>query len=447
MTETWPVIIVGAGVAGLSAAIELAEAGIAVVILEARDRIGGRVYTQHVPGCAAPIELGAEFIHGKAPEILDPLQKAGKEIVEVEGESWCATPQGLTSCDFFSEIDEILDKMDDSSPDESFLDFLERCFPNRENDPRVEESKQGATSYVSGFNAADPALVGVHWLVQEMRAEEKMEGTRAFRPKHGYDDLLELLRQRTRDLRVQIQTSTVVESIAWKKSSVQLHARSADGTSTLSASAVLITVPLGVLKARPGERGAIQITPALPAEKMRALDTVEMGDVIRVVLRFRERFWDSLRPSGDKTLSDMSFLLSEDPWFPTWWTTMPEKHPIITGWAPFLAGRRLSGKDPSLITQRAVETLSRLMGVDDDTVENMLQGSYFHDWQSDPFSRGAYSYGKVGAVDAQRELAAPIENTLFFAGEATDTTGNNGTVHGAIASGHRAAHEILRGRR
>jgi monoamine oxidase len=162
-----------------------------------------------------------------------------------------------------------------------------------------------------------------------------------------------------------------------------------------------------------------------------------------VVLRFRERFWDSLRPSGDKTLSDMSFLLSDDQWFPTWWTTMPEKHPVITGWAPFLAGRRLSGKDQSFVTHRAVETLSRLMGVDADTVEKMFQGSYFHDWQSDPFSRGAYSYGKVGAVDAQRALAAPIENTLFFAGEATDSTGNNGTVHGAIASGHRAAHEIL----
>lgn len=443
MTETTPVIIVGAGVAGLSAAITLAEAGLAVVILEARDRIGGRVYTQHVPGCAAPIELGAEFIHGKAPEILEPLQKAGKQIVEVEGTNWCVTPQGLTSCDFFSDIDEILDKMDDSSPDESFLDFLERCFPNRENDPRIEKSKQGAISYVSGFNAADPALVGVHWLVQEMRAEEKMEGTRAFRPKHGYDDLLELLRQRTRDLGIKIQTNTVVESITWKKSSAQLHARNTDGTVTLSTSAVLITVPLGVLKARPGELGAIQITPALPAEKAGAFDSAEMGEVIRVVLRFRERFWDSLRPSGDKTLSDMSFLLSDDQWFPTWWTTMPEKHPVITGWAPFLAGRRLSGKDQSFVTQRAVETLSRLMGVDADTVEKMLQGSYFHDWQSDPFSRGAYSYGKVGAVDAQRALAAPIENTLFFAGEATDSTGNNGTVHGAIASGHRAAHEIL----
>jgi monoamine oxidase len=74
-----------------------------------------------------------------------------------------------------------------------------------------------------------------------------------------------------------------------------------------------------------------------------------------------------------------------------------------------------------------------------------LERAYFHDWQSDPFSRGAYSYGRVGADGAQQVLAAPLEKTLFFAGEATDTSGHNGTVHGAIASGHRAAREILQG--
>ena len=73
----------------------------------------------------------------------------------------------------------------------------------------------------------------------------------------------------------------------------------------------------------------------------------------------------------------------------------------------------------------------------------MLEDAYFHDWQSDPFSRGAYSYGGVGADDAQRTLGSPVDNILFFAGEATDTSGYNGTVHGAILSGHRAAEEIL----
>jgi monoamine oxidase len=92
----------------------------------------------------------------------------------------------------------------------------------------------------------------------------------------------------------------------------------------------------------------------------------------------------------------------------------------------------------------AVEFLrSRLLKVSSDDRARLLEAEYFHNWQSDPFSRGAYSYGKVGADGAQEALASPVENTLFFAGEATDIWGHNGTVHGAIASGVRAAREIL----
>ena len=75
-------------------------------------------------------------------------------------------------------------------------------------------------------------------------------------------------------------------------------------------------------------------------------------------------------------------------------------------------------------------------------LEALLEHAYSHNWQNDPFSRGAYSYGKAGARDAQSALARPVANTLFFAGEATDIGGHNGTVHGAIASGRRAATEI-----
>ena len=124
---------------------------------------------------------------------------------------------------------------------------------------------------------------------------------------------------------------------------------------------------------------------------------------------------------------------------------MPEKLPMITGWAPFRCAERLSGKSRSFVIDRGLQTLAALLGVGLDELTNWLDAAYFHDWQSDPFSRGAYSYGGVDADGAQQALANPVENTLFFAGEATDTTGHNGTVHGAIASGRRAAKEILHG--
>lgn len=446
MAEQKSVIVVGAGVAGLAAAIQLAEAGLSVSILEARDRIGGRVYTERARGLSAPVEYGAEFIHGKAREIWDPLEQSRVKVHEVDGDMWCITPEGLAPCDFFSDADRIVEAMDDSSEDESFFSFLERRFPNPSRDPRLENAKKHATGYISGFNAADPRLVGVHWLVEESRAEEKIEGDRAFRAENGYADLLNIFGRKITSLSVDLNLKTVVEAIRWDKGTVEVKARSSEVISNFSASAVVVTIPLGVLKAAPEELGIIQFVPPLPPEKLQAMDKLEMGKVIRVVLQFRERFWEKIRPAGRRTLANMSFLFSDDQLIPTWWTTNPQKHPLITGWAPFSAAEEMSGRNLSFVKKRTIETLAHLLDLDSDELENLLVAAYCHDWQSDPFSRGAYSYGKVGCDGAQQALGAPLNDTLFFAGEATDVTGNNGTVHGAIASGERAARQILQGR-
>jgi monoamine oxidase len=208
----------------------------------------------------------------------------------------------------------------------------------------------------------------------------------------------------------------------------------------------LITVPLGILKTAPGQLGSIYFSPSLPPDKCSAIDKMEMGKVIRIVLRFRERFWDALRPNGKKTLAEMSFLFSDDELFPTWWTANPDRYPIVTGWAPFKSAEQLSGRDLSFLKANAVKTFARLLGIRPEIVQDSLLDAYSHDWQSDPFSRGAYTYGKVGCDGAPEAIGAPIHSSLFFAGEATDVTGNNGTVHGAIASGERAAKEILKSR-
>lgn len=428
----------------MAAALKLGDAGIPVVILEARDRIGGRIFTKRDAACDAPIELGAEFIHGLPRETWDLLDRS--KVEEVDGQSWCAFDRKLTPCDSFSQVDSILDAMDDSEPDESFMAFLQRKFSNRSQDAALEEAKQRAIGYVSGFNAADPDLVGVHWLVAGMRAEETLQGHRAFRSNNGYADLIDAFRRKLAHHDITIQTNTVVEAIEWKPRAVQVRARSGKGSSTLMTTQALVTLPLSLLQAS-HVPGAVEFIPSLPQEKITALGKLEMGAVIRIVLRFRGRFWNTISASEDKTatLSDMGFLFSDDKTFPTWWTTMPEKLPLITGWAPFRAGQKLSGKDESVVVGKALQTLSRLLGV--KNLEGELEAAYFHDWQTDPFSRGAYSYAKAGADGAQAAVSAPVENTLFFAGEATDTSGNNGTVHGAIASGYRAAEEIIRTRR
>ena len=402
--------------------------------------------TQEDPVCQAPIEFGAEFIHGLAPAIWKPLQKQNVVITEVQGDHWCSEKGRLSTCDSFSDVEDILEKMDDRAPDESFCNFLQRCCPDSGQNPEQQEAQQRAREYVSGFNAADPQMVGVHWLVKGLRAEEEIEGDRAFRPAAGYASLIDIFLDELSQADVSIQTSTVVEEIEWKHGNSKVTAHGPAGSGNLTAPQVLVTVPLAVLQAAPPELGAIRFIPSLPETKQEALTKLEMGKVIRVVLRFRHRFWDSIRSNGKpgKTLAGMNFLFSQDPWFPTWWTTSPAKLPIITGWAPFRSAERLSGKDRSFVVAHSLQSLGLLLDIATADLEPLLEAAYFHDWQSDPFSRGAYSYGKVGADGAQEALASPVDDTLFFAGEATDTTGRNGTVDGAIASGRRAAAEILR---
>jgi monoamine oxidase len=451
------VLIIGAGVAGLSSAIELANAGLRVTILEARDRVGGRVFTQCDAALNHAVELGAEFVHGLPPEIWLPIQQRNIAVTEVDGDMWCSLAGKLGRCNFFAQADKILEKMDDRHRhrhhhnDESFLEFLARGFPGSEH----EDAKKWATGYVSGFNAADPAQVSVHWLVHSRNADAQIEGDRAFHISGGYQTFIDIMLSELRQQNVEIRLNTVVREIRWRSGSVQLTVASHQGGAIfsaprLSAPRVLITLPLGVLQAP----DSVHFEPALPDEKLRAMEKLAMGKVVRVTLCFRDRFWQRIRPAGEsRTLDGMSFLFSRDEFFPTWWAQMPDRLPIITGWAAAKCAERLAGLTPNgmmprainedRVVDRAVESLSALLQMNKSDVQSQLATAYFHDWDADPFSRGAYSYVKVGGEGCQKTLGAPIQDTLFFAGEATDISGHNGTVHGAIASGKRAAAEML----
>lgn len=430
-------IVVGAGAAGLVAASDLAEAGLSVLVLEARERMGGRIFTVNGVGRQFPIELGAEFIHGRPPEIMGPLRHAKIPVTEVQGDNWCVQNRRISFCDFFSEVDDILQRMSDDGPDESFANFLKRCCSDASADTR-----QHALNYVAGFNAADPAQVSVHWLVRQMRAEEKIEGDRAFRARGGYRSFLELLQQQVAKSGLEVRHHTVVQRIVWRSGHVSIQAVCNKQPIFVHSNRILITVPIGVLQARPGEPGAIDFSPPLPQDKLNAIAGIEMGKVFRVVLHFHERFWDRIHADGSRkrTLARMSFLFSQDEWFPTWWTAMP-RLPIITGWAPWTSAEKLAS-DSMPIVERALHTLGGLLGLSVSEIEGLLDIAYYHDWQADPYSRGAYSYIKVGSANAPEILSRPVKDTVFFAGEAADMTGNNGTVHGAIASTKRAVARI-----
>jgi monoamine oxidase len=172
-----------------------------------------------------------------------------------------------------------------------------------------------------------------------------------------------------------------------------------------------------------------------------------MASVVRIVLRLSERFWASewfAKQSGRPELDTLAFLHTTDDKFPIWWTAYPVRAPVLVGWHGGPGASALAQLASEEIERAAITSLASQLGIAPRTMRSMVEGAWMHDWEHDPFARGVYSYQTVGGIDAPSALAKPLRGTLFFAGEATDAEGRTGTVHGAIATGHRAAEEVQR---
>jgi monoamine oxidase len=246
-----------------------------------------------------------------------------------------------------------------------------------------------------------------------------------------------------------ILLSSAVTDIEWEPRRVSVHIRRVAGRGAagrIEARAVVVTVPVGVLAADRGEDGAIRFVPAIE-QKQTALDLIASGTVVRVVLRCRERFWAEDAFAKRHRVDDVdtwSFLHGREDPFPTWWTAYPSVAPVLVGWCGGPCARRIVEESPGAVIDAAIGALARHVGLPRGRIASMVEQTWMHDWEHDPYSRGAYSYQKVGGIDAPAELAKPIRGTLFFAGEASEASGGTGTVHGAIATGTRAARQVLR---
>jgi monoamine oxidase len=173
-----------------------------------------------------------------------------------------------------------------------------------------------------------------------------------------------------------------------------------------------------------------------------------MGHASRFTMIFSNPYWQFSQLLDQSAFRTMSFLFTSSRIPPVWWTSHPDPDslPALTGWVGGPRASALEGKTPDELASAACATLAEVFAVDEHLVRSALVAAYSHDWAADPFAQGAYSYVPVGAVDASAAMAQPQADTLFFAGEHTDITGNWGTVHAAIRSGLRAAAQILKGR-
>jgi len=481
MRSDYDVIIVGAGAAGLAAGARLAQSGKRVALLEARDRIGGRIFTRHLPGEEGPVcvELGAEFIHGLPSATWSLVGQAKLSAYELEGSELSFVDGHWASSVNPTATHVIADMMKwlETRPgcDMSFAEYQAAV-------PSDAATDAAAANYVEGFNAADRHRIGIAALAVQQRAEDAIETDRLFRVAEGYDAVMEFLAAQFRAAGGELALGAPVRRIDWQPGRVRIEVADVGAADpgvagsgpadksladpgagvtgagntgagvtgangkALRARQALITVPLGVLQA---DSIAFAPQPPILAHARR----LAMGEVMRIVLLFRERFWrDAFAPSipedARRKLSHLSFLFTPAEMPATWWTPNPTPTPMLTAWiggskASALRRSIAADGDPLVLPRRCIATLARVFERSFADLQSLLVSWHEHDWSADPYSLGAYSYVPAGALDAPAKLAEPVADTLYFAGEHTDVTGHWGTVHAAIGTGMRAAEQML----
>lgn len=405
------VVVVGAGMAGLAAARRLVDAGMRVTVLEARDRIGGRVRTDTSLG--VPIDVGAAWIHGtEGNPIVGLAGDVGASTVETDFADVILFDEGgmvddadvEASFESWGEIVTKIETLSSEAPgDASLADGLAEVADL--DDPLLAWHVR--SSVVSEY-AADPGQLSLQWF----GSEGELDGPDLILP-GGYAQLAEHL---ARGLTIRL--GTAVTRIAYGDAWVRLET----STGTVEADRVIITVPLGVLKAE-----AIAFDPPLPVTKRQAIGRLGFGVLDKVVLAFEEPFWpqppDLLGLVGD-TQPVGNFV-----------------NGLAFAGAPLLVGVRggaaaLSGE--ALSDRETIEEVRLALDAPEPT------GALITRWAADPYARGSYSFLAVGSSPADlRALAEPVSERLLFAGEATHEE-FFATVHGAYMSGVREAERILR---
>jgi monoamine oxidase len=330
----------------------------------------------------------------------------------------------------WSAVDAIMLRMhkEEGKPDRSFLQFLDgmQC---------SGEVRSAALGYVEGYNAASADRISVQGLIQSENASVDAGGEAQYRFVSGYSQLIDgFLKDLPKET---VRLGHVVKEVKWstRKAEVLCQIGTA-GTRRFTAKGAVVTLPLSILQADLEASAAVRFLPTLPM-KEQALKRLVMGKATRVALLFKRCFWQD-----EANTNNIGFVHCDDEFFPTWWT-QPLERPMPIAWASGRYAEKMEFETDEVVAERALNALCNWLPVNRSVVDDYLLGWRMHNWQTDPYSLGAYSYPAVGGLDAQKELAAPVDSTLFFAGEATDTTGNFGTVHGAIATGKRAAKEVL----
>lgn len=428
--NSFDTVVVGAGVAGLTAAKLLSRAGQRVVVLEARDRVGGRLWTDRSAGFC--VDLGASWIHGIQGNPLTDLAEAfGMQTVEFTVGAFQPDSRPIANYDSdFRPLDPATARRwaDDvhtadaelerivagSTPGQSYADVAAQALATQgwdtERGQRVWEFYRHRTEEQCGAHISDVAAHGLD--------EDAIVGDEVIFP-GGYDQLAVNI-ARGLDIRLEQRVRTV----SWSETGVRVETDS----DTFEADNVVITVPLGVLKA-----GSIEFVPALPDVVAGPIERLGMGVFVKVFLQFPQRFW----PDGVYAIRQQG--AAGDTWHSWYDVSAVSGQPMLLTFAGGPRGREVEAMSDEQVVASVLSSLRRIYG---ERVAEPV-GSWVTGWGSDPLSCGSYSYVAVGASHHDHDaMATPVGGVLHLAGEATWST-DPATVNGALLSGHRAAERVL----
>jgi monoamine oxidase len=417
------VVIVGAGAAGLMAADVLIEKGFAVTVLEADNRIGGRIKTHVHPAFSQSIEAGAEFVHGDQPLTKSLLKKAGGDLVRLSGNMYRIQNGELEEGDFFGDQwGTLMKELNKLEVDQDMASFMDTHF----HEPEYQELRKSVTGFVQGYDAADLTKVSAFALRDEWNETDEEQ---QFHIRGGYMTLMNFLQEKLTASGGKIELNSVVKRITWSSGKATI---STEGGQQYDADKVILTIPLGALQS-----GAVDFNPPIP-NYFEAISNIGFGGVIKFLFEFKEAFWET---HAARPLKNVAFIFS-DAEVPTWWTQSPDKTPILTGW---LGGPPTF--DPHLtdevLYEKAINSLSDIFKCSQNDIKSRLRHWHIANWTKDPHTKGAYAYATVKTNNARKILSEPVSDTIYFAGEAFYEGAAMGTVEAALVSGRFVAEKII----
>jgi monoamine oxidase len=334
-SEDADAIIIGAGAAGLSAAAELSSHDLHVTVLEARERLGGRIFSVRDSLTPIPIELGAEFIHGRSPAVMRWLASANRPAIDAPQTRWSVKNGRLQSGDkLFEQMRAALDRIGKPRKDLPFEDFLAKH--SRALSAPVRDF---ARMLVQGYDAADASRVSTLEVLEEWSGNAAADAA-TFRAEGGYDTLVQSLQAALAPQRVQVRLGTIVRHIVWNQGRVEIDALQHGESVRLRARQAIVTLPLGVLQLPDSAPHSVRFDPPLN-QKRRALSALASGPVIKMSLRFQDPFWEDL---DDGRYKNAAFFHAPGAAFPTFWTSLPARTATLVAWAAGPNAEQLGGR-------------------------------------------------------------------------------------------------------